>query len=110
MTALERFGELMGRDPEPIPLDAACAAIGAHLDPTPDALAMPERLDAIASELPGAGLEDLVGHLFATMGLHGDAETYDDPANSFIHRVLERRRGLPMRPFFSAGMTSGRVD
>jgi regulator of sirC expression with transglutaminase-like and TPR domain len=92
--ALERFARLVERDP--IPLDAACAAIGAHLDPAPDALAVPERLDEIAAAVPGATVEDLTGHLFGTLGLHGDAETYDDPENSFLHRVLERRRGLPI--------------
>jgi regulator of sirC expression with transglutaminase-like and TPR domain len=29
-------------------------------------------------------------------GFRGDAEDYDDPRNSFLHEVLERRRGLPL--------------
>lgn len=29
-------------------------------------------------------------------GLHGDVKQYDDPLNSFLGRVLERRRGLPI--------------
>jgi len=92
--ALERFARLVEQDH--FPLDAACAAIGAHLDPTADALAVPDRLDEIASAVPDATVEDLTAHLFGTVGLHGDAETYDDPLNSFLHRVLERRRGLPI--------------
>jgi regulator of sirC expression with transglutaminase-like and TPR domain len=94
--ALERFARLVEQDPDSIPLDACCAAIGAHLDPAPDALRVPDRLDEIASAVPGATVGDLTDHLFGTIGLHGDAETYDDPANSFLHRVLERRRGLPI--------------
>jgi regulator of sirC expression with transglutaminase-like and TPR domain len=29
-------------------------------------------------------------------GFRGDADDYDDPRNSFLHHVLERRRGLPI--------------
>ncbi len=29
-------------------------------------------------------------------GYHGDAETYDDPANADLIRVIERRKGLPV--------------
>ena len=63
--------------------------------PRPEALAVPERLDEIAAAVPGTDRRGLAAHLFGTLGLHGDVETYDDPANSFLHRVLERRRGMP---------------
>ena len=29
-------------------------------------------------------------------GLRGDADDYDDPRNSFVHEVLQRKRGLPI--------------
>ncbi len=35
-------------------------------------------------------------HLFGTMGFAGDTDTYDDPANSFLDRVMDRRRGIPI--------------
>ena len=69
--ALERFARFVRQDPDSIPLDATCAAIGAHLDPAPDALAVPDQLDAIAAEVPGTRVEDLTTHLFQTLGLHG---------------------------------------
>jgi regulator of sirC expression with transglutaminase-like and TPR domain len=94
--ALERFGRLVRQAPDAVPLDAACAAIGAHLDAAPEASEVPERLDEIAAACPGAGVEDLTAHLFGSLGLHGDLETYDEPENSFLHRVIERRRGLPI--------------
>ena len=94
--AFARFRTLAGLPPDAIPLDEACAAIGAHLDAAPEALAVPDRLAEIASAVPGTTVEALVTHLFETVGLYGDVETYDDPANSFLHRVLERRRGLPI--------------
>lgn len=41
-------------------------------------------------------LTSLVETLFGDEGFCGDDETYDDPANSFVDAVLERRRGLPI--------------
>ena len=34
--------------------------------------------------------------LFDEHGFRGDSEAYDDPRNSFLHVVLERRQGLPI--------------
>ncbi|GAB3117308.1 SirB1 family protein [Novispirillum itersonii] len=34
--------------------------------------------------------------LVETFGYHGDAETYEDPDNADLIRVMERRRGLPV--------------
>lgn len=57
------------------------------------------RLDEIAAGC-GPGLDRLMGHLFgpepAGLGLHGDRETYDDPQNSYLDRVLDRRAGIPI--------------
>ncbi|HBK07588.1 MAG TPA: hypothetical protein DDZ81_17345 [Acetobacteraceae bacterium] len=46
-------------------------------------------------DLPGraAALSDLLAGEF---GYAGDTETYDDPANANLIRVIERRRGLPV--------------
>ncbi|MEO5679318.1 MAG: transglutaminase-like domain-containing protein [Acidimicrobiales bacterium] len=56
-----------------------------------------DRLDDIAAGCP-PGLEGLVGHLFGMGGLRlrGDVETYADPENSYLDRVLERRLGIPI--------------
>ena len=45
---------------------------------------------------PARRVDAVVRHLFGTIGLHGDRETYYDPANSLLHRVLDRRRGIPI--------------
>jgi regulator of sirC expression with transglutaminase-like and TPR domain len=34
--------------------------------------------------------------LFHEFGFHGNVEHYTDPANSFLDRVLERRKGIPV--------------
>lgn len=41
-------------------------------------------------------LTALTHALFAEAGFRGDAETYDDPDNSFLDVVVERRQGLPI--------------
>ena len=93
----ERFAWLVRQPAEAIPLAEACAAVGAHLDGVPAAVfTVPDELAAIAADVPGPTVEDLTGHLFGPLGLHGDVETYDDPANSFLHRVLERGQGIPI--------------
>lgn len=55
---------------------------------------------AIATRIAGADLsaraEALSGLLAVKHGYQGDAETYDDPANANLIRVIERRKGLPV--------------
>jgi regulator of sirC expression with transglutaminase-like and TPR domain len=62
-------------------------------------------IDTLAAEVlaEGAGPLDWPHQLvalgrviFARHGFSGDADSYDDPANSFVQKVLERRRGLPI--------------
>lgn len=38
----------------------------------------------------------LVTDLFGSGRLIGDAETYDDPANSLLHLVIQRGKGIPL--------------
>ncbi len=68
--------------------DAALAAL--------DVLAA-DVLDAVAGRTdPEAQLEALAGTLHDRHGLIGDTDAYDDPQNSFLDLVLERRLGLPI--------------
>jgi regulator of sirC expression with transglutaminase-like and TPR domain len=42
-------------------------------------------------------LSQAIDHeLFVTRGFHGNSETYQDPANSYLDQVVERRTGLPI--------------
>jgi regulator of sirC expression with transglutaminase-like and TPR domain len=72
-----------------------------RLDPTV-ALAELKRLGELAAarrrELgkradPAAVLAEVLGK---REGFRGAVDDYDDPENSYLHRVLERRRGLPI--------------
>src|SRR3546814_8702530 len=38
----------------------------------------------------------LAGVLLAEFGYHGDTESYDDPQNADLVRVIDRRMGLPV--------------
>ena len=76
----------------PLDLAEANLLISAEASPSLDIAAWLERVDRLAA---GAVRDGVVTTLRA-QGLRGDAEDYDDPRNSFLDQVLERRRGLPI--------------
>jgi hypothetical protein len=43
-----------------------------------------------------SAIDALNQYLFQEVGLQGDQETYDDPANAAIPRVIARKRGMPI--------------
>jgi len=92
---LSRFAELVQGDPRAVPLDQCALAISAVLRsrPTDDALAA---LDDLARRCPEATFPALRAHVFDDLGFVGDRTDYDNPRNSFLDVVLERRRGLPI--------------
>ncbi len=60
-----------------------------------------ELATAVQQRLPAqAGLEDtlvtLNQFLFVEQGFSGDTENFDDPRNSFLNEVLDRKRGIPI--------------
>ncbi|HEX8556041.1 MAG TPA: transglutaminase-like domain-containing protein [Sphingomonas sp.] len=72
-------------DTDPAPYHALVEAIAARLDAVGgDAATSAERADALSGVLHG------------DFGFVGDRETYDDPANADLIRVIDRRRGLPV--------------
>lgn len=94
----ERFSELirLGND---LPLDEACAIIGVALSPTEkvDVEEILQRLDRLASEVDEPTIEALIDRLFSGVGaFRGNRQDYYSPANSFLHRVLQSRSGIPI--------------
>ena len=87
------------------PLDALALAIAADLRDVDADRAM-ARLDLLGEEVAeAAAAEDgspegevraCAGVLAGAYGFAGDREQYDDPPNSMLDLVLERRRGLPI--------------
>lgn len=94
MELTERFADLVAAPS--FPLDLAALLIAAHADPSCDVDASLARLDGLAAEVPGPDLDDLTRTLFGVHGFVGDQVDYYDPRNSYLHEVLERRRGIPI--------------
>ncbi len=91
-----RFGELVARPEADIPLDEAAALIGAHAVPGLDVAHQLARLDDLAATCPAPTLDGLCRHLFDDLGFAGNRGEYHDPRNSYLHDVLDRRRGIPI--------------
>lgn len=91
--AIDRFAELVA-GPDPPALDEAALAIAAGADATLDAAVWLEELDRLAAGVTDR--ESLVRRLFVERGFAGNAADYADPDNSLLHRVLQRRLGIPI--------------
>jgi regulator of sirC expression with transglutaminase-like and TPR domain len=104
---LQRFADAVDKPEGAIELDSAASLIGAiaqdgaldvdkvkrTLDGFADAAA---RLGARTADSPELAAEILRRTLHGELGLRGDSEEFYDPRNSFLHEVIERRRGIPI--------------
>jgi regulator of sirC expression with transglutaminase-like and TPR domain len=86
----------MGLPEDRVPLDEAALLISARANPALGVEAQLRRLQELAGRVGRADVSALCRLLFEELGLRGDREHYDDPANSYIDRVLDRRLGLPI--------------
>jgi regulator of sirC expression with transglutaminase-like and TPR domain len=85
-------------------LTGAVLAVGPMLDdpdPAPTLARVAGWADDLAGRMPlpwnlHGAIDALNRYLFQEVGLQGDQETYDDPANAAIPKVIERRRGMPI--------------
>jgi regulator of sirC expression with transglutaminase-like and TPR domain len=97
---VERFRRL-AKEAEPDLFEGALL-IAQLVDPEEDIVRARERAGTLAArvrearEREGTGFQALLLVLFAEEGFCGDAETYDEPANSSVARVLASRRGMPI--------------
>jgi regulator of sirC expression with transglutaminase-like and TPR domain len=91
-----RWIELMQRPEDSLPLDEAALLISATANPELDVEAELRRLDELAAQVAPPDLSGVCRMLFEELGLHGDRQSYDDPANSYLDQVLDRRRGIPI--------------
>lgn len=90
---------------EPFDLVVASLLVAAEEYPDLDTLGAVGRLDAIGAEAkrrlsasanPFARLDALRVLLFEEIGFRGNSQDYDDPKNSFLNDVLERKLGIPL--------------
>ena len=98
--ALDQAAILVNAD-----LDIAAAALGlarlkrVGLDLTPYFVHLDAAADSVRHKVDRNGREPseaLSAVLAGGFRYRGDAETYDDPANADLTRVIERRKGLPV--------------
>jgi regulator of sirC expression with transglutaminase-like and TPR domain len=75
----------------------------ADLDPAPylrqlDEMAheVRDRISSAGQNTPRARLTTVIDYLYKDLGFSGDREHYDDPRNSFLNEVLDRRTGIPI--------------
>jgi len=88
------FADIVNRPEAEIDLTRAAAMIGLRQYPDLDLDQVARSLDDLAT-----GIRDLAGlrtRLFADLGFAGEGLAYYHPDNSFLHRVVERRRGIPI--------------
>ncbi len=100
-----RFHELAARDGDSLGLAEGALLIAAMEAPGVDPQACLDEIDALADEARprvdrAAGLasrlDSLGAFLGLTVGFCGNEEAYGDLDNSLLHRVLERRTGIPV--------------
>ncbi len=72
--------------------DINVAAFRAQLDAWADRVRDPLRAGASGAET----LLALNQVLFVELGFRGNSDDYYDPANSYVNRVMDRRRGIPI--------------
>lgn len=77
-------------------LDEAALLIAAHANPALDVDAYRRRLDELAEACDGDDVAALTHQLFVVEGFRGNARDYEDPRNSHLDAVLDRRLGIPI--------------
>lgn len=104
ITPLDYFRTLV-RDEARVPLLEAAIALGHITQPDLDVLEPLSRVDRLVdrfrrrmhSDAPVAHkLRQLLQYFFQELGFELDRNHYYAPENSYIHRVVERRRGIPV--------------
>jgi regulator of sirC expression with transglutaminase-like and TPR domain len=99
-----RFAAIVRLSGDRIPLAEAALWIAKEEYPDLDVEAYVDRLDELAdqahrrtSPFPPAETVVRFNHfLFRELGFAGNSESYDDPRNSFLNEVLDRRLGIPI--------------
>jgi regulator of sirC expression with transglutaminase-like and TPR domain len=100
---IRRFAELVARDEDEISLLDSALLIAQTEYPKLDLNTQRERVKSLAQQLhvdpgysPLTNIRALNDLLFRREGFSGNDQEYDDPRNSFLNDVLDRRIGIPI--------------
>jgi regulator of sirC expression with transglutaminase-like and TPR domain len=102
--SLEYFSTLVQED-DSIPLFEAALSIAQDVEPQLDLTATQAEVDGLAARLQRRLAADashvqklrLLNHFFyRELGFAGNVNDYYDPDNSYLHRVISSRRGIPI--------------
>lgn len=102
--SIEYFASLVQQD-DSIPLFEAALSIAQDADPHVDLTAIEAEVDEFAARLRQRFASDassiqklrLLNHFFYhELGFAGNINNYYDPGNSYLHRVIHSRRGIPI--------------
>ena len=103
-TTLEYFASLVADDAS-LPLIEAAISIAQDEYPRLDTQGVLAELDGLAEKLRRRIPSDAVAvqrlrwlnrYFFQELGFGGNANDYYDPGNSYLHQVLDTRRGIPI--------------
>lgn len=104
INSLDYFAALVKQD-DSIPLFEAAVAIAQDVDPQLDLVTTQAEVDALATRLQRRFASDaskvqklrLLNHFFyRELGFAGNINDYYNPDNSYLHRVISTRRGIPI--------------
>jgi regulator of sirC expression with transglutaminase-like and TPR domain len=102
---LEPFAQLIARDDSRIDLARACLLIAQDAYPGLDVDRYMGEIERMAIRLRGrlpqtGGAEERVvalnQFLYGDLGYWGNTDDYDDPRNSYLNEVIERKTGIPI--------------
>lgn len=100
---VREFARLVQRGDDAIDLAEAALLIARSEYPELDASGYLKRLDRMASQVdagpadqPLMNIQALNEFLFEKEKFSGNEEAYDDPRNSFLNDVLDRKKGIPI--------------
>jgi len=104
VTPLQYFASLVAEDAG-LALTEAAIAVAQDDEPGLDPQGVLAEIDAMAERLkrrlaadamPMQRLRLLNHYFFTELGFAGNVNNYYDPGNSYLHRVLQTRRGIPI--------------
>jgi regulator of sirC expression with transglutaminase-like and TPR domain len=91
-----RWRELLARSEQDLALDEAALLIAAHARADLDIAEELRRLDRLADGVDGEDADAVSELLFVRLGFAGNSRGYDDPNNSYLDQVVQRRLGIPI--------------